>query len=202
MIKDYQKAYFIKSVATANQLPPDQGMEVAIVGRSNAGKSSVLNCFTRNKHLARVSKTPGRTQLINFFGLDENRRLVDLPGYGYAKVPPSIKAKWQEVIQAYFSNRQSLRGLLLIMDCRHPLKPGDEELLSFAQHFNLPIHIILNKVDKLSKNESINVLKSVQQKFIAHTNPAVTAQLFSALKKQGLAELHKRIDGWYGFDKD
>src|SRR5580698_7416711 len=118
----YQKAKFLLSVANLHQLPPDEGIEIAIVGRSNAGKSSVLNQLTQNKSLARVSKTPGRTQLINLFGLDASRRMADLPGYGFAKVPQAVKEQWQTLLDNYLRTRDSLRGLLLVMDIRHPLK--------------------------------------------------------------------------------
>src|SRR3990167_8544424 len=153
MTMHYQKAYFLLSAAAVEQLPPDTGIEVAIVGRSNAGKSSVLNCLTKQKGLARVSKTPGRTQLINVFVLDEERRLIDLPGYGFATAPAAAKAKWEKSIEDYFQKRNSLKGLVLIMDIRHPLKELDWQMLDYCEHANLAVHILLNKMDKLSKGQ-------------------------------------------------
>ncbi|RJG41964.1 YihA family ribosome biogenesis GTP-binding protein, partial [Streptococcus pyogenes] len=137
----YSKAVFLKSAARVNQLPEDSGYEVAFAGRSNAGKSSALNCLTHNKNLARTSKTPGRTQLINLFSLDEQRRLVDLPGYGYAKVAMEVKLEWQKNLAHYLEARQCLRGLILLMDVRHPLKDLDQILVNWALHRELPVHI-------------------------------------------------------------
>src|SRR5690348_8440294 len=145
MSSHYQKAYFLLSVADVKQLPPDEGIEVAMVGRSNAGKSSVLNKITHSKNLARVSKTPGRTQLINLFVLDEKRRIVDLPGYGYAKVPLAAKLKWQKTVDTYIHHREALKGLVLVMDIRHPLRDLDLQLLEYCDHYALPVHILLNK---------------------------------------------------------
>lgn len=198
MTSHYQKAYFLLSVAEIKQLPPDQGIEVAIVGRSNAGKSSVLNCITKNKSLARVSKTPGRTRLINFFVLDEKRRLVDLPGYGYAKAPIASKQKWQKAIDLYLGVRKSLKGLIVVMDIRHPLKDLDLQLLSYCEHYDLPVHILLNKTDKLKKGEVVKTVKSVQEALTAYHN-SVTFQCFSAFKGEGLDELYTLLDQWYGY---
>lgn len=195
--KDYHQAQFLLSAAKINQLPPDQGTEVALVGRSNAGKSSVLNCLTQIKGLARVSKTPGRTQLINIFVLDDNRRIIDLPGYGFANVPISVKEKWQQTVDAYIQHRQSLKGLLLIMDIRHPLRPLDEQLLTYCDHARLPVHILLNKADKLSNNASHKVLEAVKKE--TKTYHAVSIQLFSAAEKTGLKTLYLQLDQWYGY---
>lgn len=192
----YQKAYFLLSAAKTDQLPEDQGMEVAIVGRSNAGKSSVLNRITRNKSLARVSKTPGRTQLINVFVLDERRRLTDLPGYGYAKVPVSMQKQWAKTVNVYLETRQSLKGLILVMDIRHPMREMDLQLLSFCEHYNLPVHIILNKSDKLSKNAVLQTTKDIAQTLTAYHN-SVTFQVFSALKGNGIDELYSMLNQWY-----
>jgi GTP-binding protein len=196
----YQKAYFLLSVAKLSQLPADTGKEVALVGRSNAGKSSVLNCLTKNKGLARVSKTPGRTQLINLFALDkdEERRIADLPGYGFANVPLSVKENWQKLVDGYVMQRKSLQGLILVMDIRHPFRPLDLQLLKFCSHHKLPLHILFNKADKLSRGAGLRVLQMSQSTLTEYDN-SVTFQLFSALKKTGMEELHERLDEWYGW---
>lgn len=197
---DYQKAYYLLSVADTKQLPPDTGIEIAIVGRSNAGKSSILNKITKQKQLARVSKTPGRTQLINIFVLDAERRLIDLPGYGYAKVPVAAKARWQALIDRYLSMRNSLKGMLLIMDIRHPLKELDLQLLAYCQAKKLPVHILLNKSDKLSKGAAAKVMHAVKATLTPYAN-SVTLQGFSALTGAGLKELYAQLDKWYGHHK-
>lgn len=194
----YQKAYFLLSVADIKQLPPDQGIEVAIVGRSNAGKSSILNRITQNKNLARVSKTPGRTQHINIFVLDETRRLVDLPGYGYAKVPLAAKRKWQKNVDTYLSTRQSLKKLIVVMDIRHPLTDLDQQLLAYCDHQALPVHILLNKTDKLSKSQVTKTLKEVKAALTQYRN-SVTLQGFSASKGTGIKELRLLLDECYQF---
>jgi len=201
MSSPYQKAYFLLSAADVKQLPPDQGIEVAMVGRSNAGKSSVLNCITKSKALARVSKTPGRTQLINVFVLDEERRLIDLPGYGYAKVPIAAKRKWQENVDNYIRTRESLKGVILVMDIRHPLKESDQQLLSYCEDNNLAVHILLNKADKLSRGAAAGVLQEVKALLTKQSN-SVTFQCFSALKGTGLKELHAVLDQWYAYSSD
>jgi GTP-binding protein len=189
---DYKKATFLLSAARLNQLPPDEGIEVAFVGRSNAGKSSVLNQLTNNKKLARVSKTPGRTQQINIFTLDETRRLIDLPGYGYAEV----KIKWQKTLDAYLQTRECLQGLILVMDIRHPLTEFDRHLLAWAEACELRVHILLNKSDKLAFNAIKKTLQVVQD-FIATSTNTVTFQAFSALKSLGIKELRELMDQWY-----
>lgn len=198
MSSHYQKAHFLLSAAELKQLPPDQGIEVAIVGRSNAGKSSSLNKITQNKGLARVSKTPGRTQLVNVFVLDDHRRLIDLPGYGYAKVPLAAKLKWQKTVDAYINQRESLKGLILVMDIRHPLKELDVQLLEYCDHRGLAVHILLNKADKLSKGEAASVLHQVKAALTGYRNH-VTFQIFSALKNTGIKELHSLLDQWYEY---
>jgi len=198
MSSHYQKANFLLSVAEIKQLPPDEGIEVAIVGRSNAGKSSILNRITRSKGLARVSKTPGRTQLVNLFGIDESRRLTDLPGYGFAKVPLAAKLKWQKTVDAYVSERNCLKGLLLVMDIRHPMRELDEQLIEYCEHRGLPVHILLNKADKLSKGAASKVLLEVKKSLSNVTSP-VSVQLFSALKGEGIKELHILLDKWYEY---
>jgi len=198
MVTHYQKAYFLLSVADVKQLPPDEGIEVAMVGRSNAGKSSVLNRFTQNKSLARVSKTPGRTQMVNIFVLDEKRRIADLPGYGFAKAPLSAKLRWQKTVDAYISERKCLKGLVLVMDIRHPLKDLDRQLLSYCEHRNLPVHILLNKSDKLSKLAIRQTIKNVEYILTDYTN-SVTFQIFSATKSIGVEDLYSQLNTWYEY---
>lgn len=195
---NYQNAQFLLSVANLSQLPPDQGVEVAIVGRSNAGKSSVLNQLTQNKNLARVSKTPGRTQLINLFALDAANRLADLPGYGYAKVPPSVKKRWQQLLDDYLRSRACLRGLILVMDIRHPLKEFDQQMLAWCAQCDVAVHILLNKSDKLTQSAASKTLKEVKTRLVDYTN-SITVQTFSALKGRGVKELRDQLDQWWGF---
>jgi GTP-binding protein len=192
----YSKAVFLKSAAKVSQLPPDVGYEVAFAGRSNAGKSSALNCLTAIRNLARTSKTPGRTQLINLFSLDEERRLVDLPGYGYAKVPMQIKLEWQKHLAHYLEVRASLRGLILLMDVRHPLKDLDTMMIDWALNRELPVHILLTKADKLSKSDVKNALQKVRNYYelAAHL---ISVQSFSSLNKSGLDELIQTLNHWY-----
>jgi len=197
MIKShYQSAQFLLSVAHLKQLPPDQGIEVAIIGRSNAGKSSVLNQLTHNKNLARVSKTPGRTQHINLFRLDENKRIADLPGYGYAKVPPAMREHWRQLLDTYLRTRECLKGLILVMDIRHPLREFDQQLLFWSSQSNLPVHILLNKADKLSFSAIKRTVADVNNQILAYANP-VTVQTFSVLKSLGVKELQKKMDEWF-----
>ncbi len=193
----YQHARFLTSAAQLTQLPPDEDFEVAFAGRSNAGKSSALNRITRQKSLARTSKTPGRTQLINFFILDDKRRLVDLPGYGYAKVAEAIKRRWQETMENYLSSRQSLQGLILLMDVRHPLRDIDRQLLSWCWHVGMPVHILLTKVDKLKRGPAQATLLKVRDE-LNQLAPAgsTSVQLFSALKGIGVEEVQDRLDHW------
>lgn len=195
-INPYAKAAFLKSAARVNQLPEDLGYEVAFAGRSNAGKSSTLNCLTNNKQLARTSKTPGRTQLINLFSLDESRRLVDLPGYGYAKVALQIKLDWQKNLAHYLEVRESLRGLVLIMDIRHPLKELDQTMIDWSLERELPVHIVLTKADKLSRSEAKNTLNSVRKAYEL-MDDLVSAQIFSSLKKEGIPELVVALNRWF-----
>lgn len=189
----FERAVYTASAHDLDQLPPDTGREVAFVGRSNSGKSSSINTLANHKRLAYVSKTPGRTQLINFFSLGDDRTLVDLPGYGYAEVPARVKAHWQNVMAAYVSTRRALKGLVLIMDARHPLKPLDIKLLDWYLPTGKPVHCLLTKSDKLSKGEqSLTLRKVIQQMQIA--NHGVTAQLFSSLKREGVEEAEKAIE--------
>lgn len=148
------KAQFLKSAAQLSQLPNDNGIEIAFAGRSNAGKSTAINVLTGIKGLAKTSKTPGRTQLINLFAIDDQRRLVDLPGYGYAAVPQAVKERWQQTLSRYLQNRQCLRGLILLMDIRHPLTEFDQHIIQWATSAKLPIYILLTKADKLARATS------------------------------------------------
>jgi len=195
-MKHYQKAKFLLSVADLKQLPPDNGIEVAFVGRSNAGKSSVLNEVTHNKNLARVSKTPGRTQFLNFFVLDESRRLVDLPGYGFARVPEEVRARWVATLDGYFQTRESLKGLILVMDIRHPLQELDLNILDASSQAGLPTHVLLNKADKLGHNDLRKTEQSVK-KGLEPYGDGVSYQIFSALKGTGVKELQAVLNSWF-----
>lgn len=192
----YQQASFLTSAAKLSQCPDDTGFEVAFAGRSNAGKSSALNCLTGQRQLAKTSKLPGRTRLINFFTLDESRRLVDLPGYGYAKVPDSMKQAWGKTLTQYLEERQALKGLILLMDIRHPLKPLDESLLDWAITANLPTHILLTKSDKINQQTRTNTLKLIKTHF-SQNKDLISVQSFSALKKQGLDTLCMALNKWF-----
>lgn len=192
----YTKATFIKSAARVDQLPADDGYEVAFAGRSNAGKSSALNCLTSIRQLARTSKTPGRTQLINLFALDDTRRLVDLPGYGYAKVALKIKQEWQKNLAQYLEVRQCLRGLVLLMDCRHPLKELDQMMVDWALDRQIPVHILLTKSDKISRSDAKNLVINVKKYYELHEE-LVSVQAFSSLKKDGVSDLIVQLNSWY-----
>ncbi len=194
----YQAVQFFNSVNDFTQLPPDIGSEVAFAGRSNAGKSSALNVLTNQRQLARVSKTPGRTQLINFFEVEPERRLVDLPGYGYAKVPNSIRQHWQKLLEQYLRERAALRGLMTLMDIRHPLTPLDQQLLGWCAVRGLAVHILLTKADKLSRGAAMTMRQQVE-KTLRTDYPQTSAQLFSALTRLGVTEAHQRLDEWLGF---
>ena len=192
----YSQAKFLKSAARVEQLPPDTGFEVAFAGRSNAGKSSALNCLTGVRQLARTSKTPGRTQLLNVFTLnDESRRLVDLPGYGYAKVALSIKRDWQKSLAHYLDVRESLQGLVLLMDIRHPLKELDQAMVDWALDRDLPVHILLTKADKLSRGPVQSTLQQVRKHYELMPD-LISVQAFSSLKKQGIDELILTLNKW------
>ncbi len=191
----YSKAVFLKSAARVNQLPPDLGYEVAFAGRSNAGKSSALNYLTGIHNLARTSKTPGRTQLINLFSIDDSRRLVDLPGYGYAKVPLKVKLEWQQHLAHYLEVRQCLKGLVLLMDVRHPLKDLDLMMIDWSLNRELQVHILLTKADKISKSEVKNSILKVRKQYDLVPD-LISVQSFSALKKEGIEELITRLNHW------
>ncbi|MDA7826463.1 ribosome biogenesis GTP-binding protein YihA/YsxC [Porticoccaceae bacterium] len=195
---NFNTVQFLISAQTLQQCPDDIGCEVAFAGRSNAGKSSAINTLTRNKGLARTSKTPGRTQLINHFEIETGKRLVDLPGYGYAKVPKAIKAKWDKNLAEYLQNRTSLSGLVLLMDIRHPLQDYDRQMLNWAAQAGLPVHILLTKADKLKRGPAMSSLLGVE-KLLRDMDPGFTllsAQIFSSLKKTGLPELEQKLISW------
>ncbi len=192
---NFRAARFMTSAAKFEQCPPDEGWEVAFAGRSNAGKSSAINSLTGNGKLAKTSRTPGRTQLINFFELSAEQRLVDLPGYGFAKVPVAVKKAWTQQLERYLSHRQSLRGLILLMDVRHPMQDFDQQMLSWAVAAQMPVHILLTKADKLKKGPANNSLLSVRKDLKAY-GELVSVQLFSALKHSGLKELEATLCNW------
>lgn len=192
-ILKFDSARFMISAAKFSQCPSDDGAEVAFAGRSNAGKSSALNTITRNSKLARTSKTPGRTQLLNFFQLSgEEHRLVDLPGYGYAKVNRNMKQDWEEHIGEYLAERRSLKGLVLVMDVRHPMTEFDEMMVQWAVDAEMPLLALLTKADKLKKGPAKNTYLKVRNELQSRA-PWLTAQLFSSLKKEGVAEVSRWI---------
>jgi GTP-binding protein len=192
----YRQAAFLTSAAKLSQAPADTGYEVAFAGRSNAGKSSAINTLCGQKALARTSKTPGRTQLLNFFALDGQRRIVDLPGYGYARVSEGIKRDWQGTLAEYLERRECLRGLILMMDIRHPLKDYDRQMLDWARHISLPVHVLLTKCDKLKKGPASNTLLKVRSE-LSSLDPGFSVQTFSALKRLGVDQAHARLDSWF-----
>lgn len=194
----YQAVRFFNSVNEFGQLPLDTGCEVALAGRSNAGKSSALNVLTGQRQLARVSKTPGRTQMINFFEVAPERYLVDLPGYGYAKVPDAIRRHWQDLLERYLRERVALRGLLLLMDVRHPLTELDRQMLDCCAVRRLPVQILLTKADKLSRGAGAAVRQQVEKSLCADY-PQAGVQLFSAPTGQGRDEIYQWLDEWLGF---
>lgn len=191
----FRQASYLLSAHHLRQLPPDSGIEIAIAGRSNAGKSSAINTLTGQKSLARTSKTPGRTQQIVIFELDAKRRIADLPGYGYAKVPQSLRAHWKQIMQAYFDQRRSLQGVVQVMDIRHPLKPFDEQMLAWCEAAGLPCHVLLTKADKLKRGPAKSCLLKVRRRLPA----LASAQVFSAKNHQGLEELIAVLSGWFGY---
>ncbi|WP_119343608.1 ribosome biogenesis GTP-binding protein YihA/YsxC [Facilibium subflavum] len=194
----YEKATYIMGAAKFLQLPEDYGIEVAFAGRSNAGKSSALNALTDQKSLARVSKTPGRTQLIHLFDLGDNKRLVDLPGYGYAKVSEKVKQNWQQTLEHYLTMRQCLKGVVLLVDARHPIKSFDCMMVEAAIAHRLNLHILLTKADKLNNSEKAKaerLLSDYLNQLKASEN--ISFQLFSSTKKTGLDKLKQKLDQWY-----
>jgi len=180
-MSQYPEACFITSANAANQFVPDRDVEVAVAGRSNAGKSSAINIIVNRRQFARTSKTPGRTQLVNFFSLRDGQRLVDLPGYGFARVSDAMREHWGELLSEYFRIRQSLKGLLMIVDIRRGLKDYDRQMMAFAEDVNLPIHVLLTKADKLKKGQAATALLQVRKEL----GDRATVQQFSALNRQG-----------------
>ncbi|MBN2646837.1 MAG: YihA family ribosome biogenesis GTP-binding protein [Thiotrichales bacterium] len=196
----YQKAHYLKSVPTLALCPPELTHEVAFAGRSNAGKSSALNVITSQRSLARTSKTPGRTQMINFFVLDETRALVDLPGYGFAKVNVKVKRAWEAGLSEYIEKREQLKGVVLLMDSRLGPTEIDLTMLQWTQELGMPVHILLTKSDKLKKGPAKAALLQLQQQ-LKETFPHATAQLFSALKREGLDQVWKQLDQWMEYHR-
>lgn len=196
MSHPYRQAQYTISATQLSELPVDEGIEVAFAGRSNAGKSSAINTITDQKSLARISKTPGRTQMINFFSIDDSHSLVDLPGYGYAKVPEKIKIRWQQTLGKYLETRQALRGLVLMMDIRHPLKEFDLQMIKWANNAKLSVHILLTKSDKLKRGAAnsslLLVMNELQKKELL-----ASAQLFSSLNHQGKQEAVEQLNQWF-----
>lgn len=193
----FQNAKFFTTVNHLKDLP-DTPAEIAFVGRSNAGKSSAINTLCNHVRLAYVSKTPGRTQHINFFELANGGFMVDLPGYGYAQVPEAIRAHWVKLLGDYLQQRQALIGLVLIMDARHPLKPLDVQMLDFFHITGRPVHILLSKADKLSKNDQIKTLSAVKKALKPFADrQQISVQLFSSLKKQGIEEVNNVVAAWF-----
>lgn len=195
------KATFTISAPDIRRLPADNGIEVAFAGRSNAGKSSALNTLTNQKSLARTSKTPGRTQLINIFEIAENKRLVDLPGYGFAKVPMEMKKKWQKALGEYLEKRECLQGLVVLMDIRHPLKDLDMDLIQWAADSDLPVLALLTKSDKLSQGKVSAQVLSVK-KTLKSLNADIKVQAFSSLKRTGAEQANNVICQWFSDDDD
>ncbi|WP_127469853.1 ribosome biogenesis GTP-binding protein YihA/YsxC [Thiomicrorhabdus aquaedulcis] len=196
----YQQATYLKSVPTIHLCPEHLTHEVAFAGRSNAGKSSALNVITSQKSLARTSKTPGRTQLINFFTVDDTRAVVDLPGYGYAKVNINVKKAWEAGLSEYIQKRQTLKGLILLMDCRMPPTDIDLTMLNWTQGLEMPVHVLLTKSDKLKKGPAKQSLLNVQ-KLLKEHYPHASAQLFSSLKREGLEQVWKKLDEWMEYQR-
>ena len=196
---NFQTACFLNSAPSIKECPPENGVEVAFAGRSNAGKSSSINRLTRQTKLARTSKTPGRTQLLNYFTLHDNAhlRLVDLPGYGFAKVPLAMKKAWEKSMSQYLRERESLQGIVVVMDIRRPMQDLDTTLLNWAVDVELPVHILLTKSDKLNRGAAKNTLLTVQKQLAeANIDDLVSVQTFSALKGDGVTELEQRITSW------
>jgi len=190
-----QHAVFFTTVNHLRDLPAHSMLEIAFAGRSNAGKSSAINTLANRNRLAFVSKTPGRTQHINYFSLGGDRFLVDLPGYGYAKVPNAMKDHWRLLLSGYLANRPQLRGMVLIMDVRHPLTPLDRQMLEWFVPTGKPVHVLLTKADKLNKSDAAQTLRAVRAE-LAKMCPNCTAQLFSSLSRQGIEEAEAAIGAW------
>lgn len=197
----YRQAAFTGSVARLAQLPPDSGIEIAFAGRSNAGKSSALNALTGRRGLARTSKTPGRTQLINLFAIDDRRRLVDLPGYGYARVDQATRQRWTELLTAYLERRRALRGLVLVSDIRRGLTELDWQLLGMVVPRAVPPHLLLTKADKLGRAQAQRALDGVRRE-LENAGVEATLQCFSATREHGIDDLRGLLDDWFADDGD
>ncbi len=195
----YRQCEYTTSAQKLSQLPEDKGIEVAFAGRSNAGKSSALNAITDHTGLAKVSKTPGRTQMINFFQIAEAKSFVDLPGYGYAKVPIAVKKHWVKTLEAYLAERECLRGLVLVMDVRHPMRDQDIQMVDWCHEANVNLHILLTKADKMKKGPAMAQLHQVQAQ-LEEMGVDASLQLFSALKKSGVDDIHGVLDEWLEFN--
>ena len=191
---NFNQTHFVTSAAKLKDCPEDSIAEVAFAGRSNAGKSSAINSLTGQTRLARISKTPGRTQLINFFNVQEGKYLVDLPGYGYAKVPLVVKDKWQHELEKYLRNREALVGLILLSDVRHPLKDFDRMMIDWAVQSELRLHLLLTKADKLKRGAAQNAFLRVEKELAEYSG--VTVQLFSSLKQTGVETARKTLSDW------
>ncbi|HEX5693379.1 MAG TPA: ribosome biogenesis GTP-binding protein YihA/YsxC [Arenimonas sp.] len=200
MANPLARAQYMLAAHNPQQLPPDGGFEVAFAGRSNAGKSSALNAICQQNALARVSKTPGRTQQLVFFDLPPttDRFLVDLPGYGFAKVPKDLQAHWQAFLDGYFSTRDALKGLVVVMDIRHPLKDYDRQMLGYAVEHGLPAHALLTKADKLGRGATANTLQAVRMELSRAYGDTVGVQAFSGESKLGVDEARRVVAGWLG----
>lgn len=197
----FRGAAFYITAHHLSDLPPPLGPEIAFAGRSNAGKSSAINTLADHNRLAFVSKTPGRTQQINFFSLPAGVFLVDLPGYGYAKVQRELRAHWEQLLSTYLQTRASLFGMVLIMDARHPLTPLDDQMLNWFAATGKPVHVLLSKSDKLTRQEAQKTLRTVRAKLRDYA-PNYSAQLFSSLKKQGMEEAEAVVGAWLGIEGD
>lgn len=197
---NYAKTHFVMSAPDISHLPNDNGIEIAFAGRSNAGKSSSLNALTNQKNLARTSKTPGRTQLINLFEVEGNCRLVDLPGYGYAKVAETIKVKWQKSLGEYLQKRECLKGLVILMDIRHPLKDLDQQMIDWAVSADLPVMLLLTKADKLASGAQRKQLNMVREAILPFQGD-ITVITFSSLKKTGLESLKQKLNEWFHYNQ-
>ncbi|KAA8725625.1 MAG: ribosome biogenesis GTP-binding protein YihA/YsxC [Ewingella americana] len=193
---NYHMTHFVMSAPDIRHLPSDEGIEVAFAGRSNAGKSSALNTLTQQKALARISKTPGRTQLINLFEVEPGIRLVDLPGYGYAQVPEEMKIKWQRSLGEYLQMRNSLKGLIVLMDIRHPLKDLDRQMIEWAVAVGTPVMLLLTKADKLASGARQAQVKMVREAVKEYMGD-IQVEAFSSLKKQGVDKLSQKLDTWF-----
>ena len=192
---NFGQAQYLTSATKLSELPTDDGNEIAFIGRSNAGKSSAINTITGIKCLARTGQTPGRTQMLNIFSINDQTRLVDLPGYGYAKVPKVVRERWEGTIDSYLQSRQCLAGLVLIMDIRHPLKEIDRQVIDWAVGCDVRVHILLTKADKLTPNQQRKTLAEVETE-LAHFKNHLSLQVFSSLKKIGVQEAREHISNW------